>query len=89
MQLKQHLGGQTLMLDKKMWLTIDVPVIAKEFSGGEVRALCGPLKFLHTKLIKLCLYGPHFGHWGTVMLEQERAQLFPQSWNHIIGTLGV
>ena len=52
----------------------------------EVRALCGPVKFCHTKLTQPCLYGPCFVHWGRVLLEQKRAfpKLLPQSWKHRI-----
>ncbi|KAK3533131.1 hypothetical protein QTP70_008806 [Hemibagrus guttatus] len=52
----------------------------------EVRTLCRPVKFLHTKLNHPCLYGPCFVHWCAVMLEQEVAipKLFPQSWEHEI-----
>ncbi|MCI4393571.1 hypothetical protein PGIGA_G00158990 [Pangasianodon gigas] len=47
----------------------DWEFIPKVFDEVEVRALCGPVKFFHTKLIQPCLYGPCFVHWGTVMLE--------------------
>lgn len=41
--------------------------IRKEFRGVEVRAQSRPLEFLHTQLVNLCLYGPHFleSHAGT------------------------
>ncbi|KAK3575358.1 hypothetical protein QTP86_025513 [Hemibagrus guttatus] len=36
----------------------------------EVRTLCRPVKFLHTKLAHPCLYGPCFVHcMGTIVLE--------------------
>jgi hypothetical protein len=47
------------------------------FDGVEVRGLCNPVKFFHTDLNKLFLYGPCFVHWGIVMLKQESA--FPQT----------
>ena len=43
------------------------------FDGLEVRVLCRPVKFFHTKLDKPFLYGPHFMHRGIVMLKQVRA----------------
>ena len=55
------------MLDA--WLTLDNPIHPK--GGVDIRALCRPLKFLHAKLLKPCLYVPLFEHTGTVMLEQE------------------
>ncbi|KAK3537321.1 hypothetical protein QTP70_007710 [Hemibagrus guttatus] len=53
---------------------------------AQVRTLCKPVKFLHTKLIQPCLYGACFVHWCAVMLEQEgvNPKLFPQSWEHEI-----
>ncbi|CAB1420490.1 unnamed protein product [Pleuronectes platessa] len=47
--------------------------IPKLFEEVEVRALCGPAQFVHTKLTKPCLYQPCFVHWGRVMLGQKRA----------------
>lgn len=41
-------------------------------SGVEILALCRSLKFHHTKLFKLCLYGLCFVHRGIFMLEQEK-----------------
>ena len=38
----------------------------------EVLALCRPVKFFHTNLVKRFLYGPRFVHSGIVMLKQER-----------------
>ena len=60
--------------------------IPKVFDVVEVRALCRPVKFLHTNLDKLVLYGPRFVHGGIVMLKQERAfpKLLHQSWKHRI-----
>ena len=60
--------------------------IPKVFDGREVRALCRPVKFFHTKLDKPFLYGQRFIHGGIVMLKQERAfhNLLPQSWKHRI-----
>ena len=56
------------------------------FDKVEVRALCKPVKFIHTDLGKPFLYGPRFVHRGIVMLEQERTfpKLLPQSWKHRI-----
>ncbi|KAK3568010.1 hypothetical protein QTP86_028594, partial [Hemibagrus guttatus] len=56
------------------------------FFRVEVRTLCRPVKFLHTKLPHPRLYGPCFVHWCAVMLEQEGVipKLFPQSWEHEI-----
>jgi hypothetical protein len=47
-------------------------LIPKVFDGVEVTALCRPVKFFHTDLDKLFMYGPHFVHGGIVMLKQER-----------------
>ena len=60
--------------------------IPKVFDGVEVRALCRPLRFFHTDLVKPFLYGPQFVHGGIVMVKQERAfpKLLPQSWKHRI-----
>ena len=44
------------------------------FYRVEVRTLCRPVKFIHTKLSHPCLYAPCFVHWCTVMLEQEGAK---------------
>jgi hypothetical protein len=54
--------------------------IPKVFDVVEVRALCRPVKFFHTDLDKLFLYGPCFVYGGIVMLKQERAftKLLPQ-----------
>ena len=49
--------------------------IPKGFAGGEVRALCKPVKFIHTVLNKPFLYGPRFVHGGIVMLKQEAQNL--------------
>ncbi|KAI4874159.1 hypothetical protein NFI96_015523 [Prochilodus magdalenae] len=48
----------------------------------EVRTLCRPVQFLHTRLAHPCLYGVCSVHWCAVMLEQEGAvpKLSPQSW---------
>jgi hypothetical protein len=56
------------------------------FDGVEVGALCRPVKFFHTDLNKLFLFGPHFVHGGIVMLKQESAfpKLLPQSLKHRI-----
>ncbi|KAK3536251.1 hypothetical protein QTP86_000154 [Hemibagrus guttatus] len=64
---------KALMLDKKAWLTVSalIPKLPKVFYRVEVRTLCRPVKFLHTKLTHPCLYGPCFVHWCAVMLEQE------------------
>jgi len=43
------------MLDEKAWLAISVPVHPRGADGVEVRALCRPVKFIHTKLIQPCL----------------------------------
>ena len=51
--------------------------ILKVFNGLEVRALRRPVKFYHTNLDKLFLYGHHFVHRSIVMLKQEKA--FPQA----------
>ena len=60
--------------------------IPKVIDKGEVRALCRPVKLLHTDLDKPFLYGPHFVHRGICMLKQERAfpKLLPQSRKHRI-----
>lgn len=77
---KENLWGQVLMLDKRSWLASGIPVHPKKvFNGVEVRGLYRILEFLYTK--RTWLYGPRFGHRGTVMLEQETA--FPkmlQNW---------
>uniref|UniRef100_A0A667XDP1 Niban apoptosis regulator 2b n=1 Tax=Myripristis murdjan TaxID=586833 RepID=A0A667XDP1_9TELE len=54
------------------------------FYRVQVRTLCRPVKFIHTRLCHPCLYGPCFVHWCTVMLEEEgaRSKLFPQGWEH-------
>ncbi len=39
--------------------------IPNMFDGVEFSALCGPVKFFHTKLIQPCLYGPCFVYWRT------------------------
>ncbi|CAB1414892.1 unnamed protein product [Pleuronectes platessa] len=59
-------------------------VIQEVLDVVEVRALCGPVKFFHTKLTQPCLYGPCFVHWSRVVLEQKRGfpKRFPQSWKH-------
>lgn len=44
--------------------------ILNMFSWDEVRALCRPLAFLHTKFSKLSLYGACFVHRGITMLER-------------------
>ena len=41
--------------------------IPKVFDGVEVKAMCSPVKFFHTDLDKLFLYGPRFVHMGIVM----------------------
>lgn len=41
--------------------------IAKVFSRVEVRPLCYPLKFLHTRLVKPCLYGVGFVHLNSIL----------------------
>lgn len=46
-------------------------------SSSFERCQPGPVKFLHTKLIKPGLYSPCFEHWGTAMLEQKRAKVLP------------
>jgi hypothetical protein len=60
--------------------------IPNVFDGVEGRALCRPVKFFHTDLNKLFLYGPHFVHRDIVMLKQEKAfpKQLPQSWKHKI-----
>ena len=60
--------------------------IPNSLDGVEVRALCRPVKFFHTDLDKLFLYGPWFVHRGIVMLKQERAfpKLLPHSWKYRI-----
>lgn len=63
------LWGQALMLDEKAWLAVFFLDHPKGAWWVEVRALCGPLKFFHTKLIQPYLYRPWFVHCGTVMLE--------------------
>ena len=72
-----------MILGDKAWLEVGVPLV---FDGVEVRALCRPVKFLHTNLDKPFLYGPHFVHRCIVMLKQERAfpKLLPQSWTYIL-----
>ncbi|KAI4881870.1 hypothetical protein NFI96_008273 [Prochilodus magdalenae] len=54
------------------------------FYRVEVRTLCRPVQFLHTRLAPPCLYGACSVHWCAVMLEQEGAvpKLSPQSWKH-------
>lgn len=52
--------------------------ITKVFSRDGVRVLCKLLKFLHTKPVKLCLYGAGFVHRGTVMLEQKKKNSCPE-----------
>ena len=76
-QSKEHLRAQGLMLDDS-WTFQFVP---KVLSGVEVSSTSRPLKFLYTTLVKPCVYGPHFVHWGTVTLEEERVfpKLLPQS----------
>jgi hypothetical protein len=56
-------------------------LIQKVFNGVEVRALCRPVKFLHTDLDKTFLYGPRFVHEGIVIQKQERGfpKLLPRS----------
>lgn len=39
---------------EKTWLTIGVPIHLKVFIRIEVRVLCRPLEFFHTKLVKPC-----------------------------------
>jgi hypothetical protein len=55
-----------------------------EFDRVEIRALCKLVKFFHTDLDKLFLYGPCFVHRGIVMLKPEKAfpKLLPQTWKH-------
>ncbi|KAI4879150.1 hypothetical protein NFI96_021247 [Prochilodus magdalenae] len=62
--------------DKQTWTTNQV------FYRVEVRTLCRPVQFLHTRLAPPCLYGACFVQWGAVMLEQEGAvpKPSPQSW---------
>ncbi|KAI4895799.1 hypothetical protein NFI96_004488 [Prochilodus magdalenae] len=43
------------------------------FYRVEVRTLCRPVQFLHTRLAPPCLYGACSVHWCAVMLEQEGA----------------
>ncbi|KAK7167108.1 hypothetical protein R3I94_001490 [Phoxinus phoxinus] len=55
----------------------------KVFDGVEVSALRRLVKFLHTKLIQLCLYGPCFVYWGTAMhagIETGFPQTAPTKW---------
>ena len=61
------------MLDEKAWLNIDVLVHPRGVRWGWVRALCRPLVFLLTKLIKPRLYWPCFVRRDTVVLKQEPA----------------
>lgn len=56
---KEHLWYRALMLDLKAWLVTDVSVQDVQWSWGQ-----GSVLFLHTKLAKLCLYGPCLEHGG-------------------------
>lgn len=62
-------------------------IIPRVFGRLGVRPLwLRPLEFLHTKLIKRCLYEAGFVHKGTVMLQQKRTypKLVPQGWKYRI-----
>lgn len=52
----------------------------------QIRALCRPVKFFHTHVLKLCLYRPRLVDRSIVMLIQERAfnEWLPYSWKHRI-----
>ena len=52
------------------WTFLPCPVVLSRF---EVRALCRPIRFLHTMLIKPCLYGPYFARKGTATREEQRS----------------
>ena len=45
--------------------------ISKVFDQVEVRALCRPVKFIHTDLHKPFLYEPRFVHMDIDMLKQK------------------
>ena len=47
--------------------------ITKVLDGVEVRAVCEPVMFFHTKMGKLFLYGPGFVLGGIVKLRRSRA----------------
>lgn len=62
-------------------------IIPRVFGRLGVRPLwLRPLEFLHTNLIKRCLYEAGFVHKGTVMLQQKRTypKLVPQGWKYRI-----
>lgn len=65
----QYVSEFVLIHPKKhLWGPLFIP---KMFNGVEIKALWTTLKFLHTKLIRLCLYGPRFVERSTDQLEQE------------------
>lgn len=55
---------------RKYGLHSELQLIPKGFNRVEVRTPCSLLGFLHTRLVKPCLYWPDFVHRGTVMLKQ-------------------
>ena len=62
-------------------LQATLQLIPKLFSGFEIRAMCRPLEFRYSKLIKPCLCAARVMHRGKVMMEWYRAfpKLLPQS----------
>lgn len=54
---KCDLWGKVLILDEQTLLAFVTPGYPKVLNMKGGMALCRPHKFLHTKLIKSCLYG--------------------------------
>lgn len=77
-----HCSRSTFVRSHTHTLSVSILIHPKCVVLIEVRTLCRPVRFIHTRLCHSCLYGPCFVDWCTVMLEGARSKLSPQSWEH-------